>query len=160
LIRDPQHRRGRRVRVARLVTVAAAALLPAVGAALGGCAALERQQPVETEKLLAMAGFQRFPAESDNRDVIPRDIVVQHQGGKLLYIYADPGVCRCVYVGGPEAYAKYREFAVSEAIAADMSIAAPNSASTNGPAWAIWDPHWAPPNAWDGPGVVGLEGAF
>jgi hypothetical protein len=150
------------VDIGRLISVAAAALCPAVAGALGGCAALERQQTVDTEKLLAVAGFQRFAAESDNRHVIHlwRDIVVRRQGGNVLYIYADPRVCRCVYVGGPEAYAKYREFAVSEAIAADMSIAAPNSASPNGPAWAIWDPHWAPPNAWDGLGVVGLEGAF
>jgi hypothetical protein len=141
------------VAIGRLISVAAAALCPAVAGALGGCAALERQQAADTEKLLAVAGFRRFPAASDNRDVIqlPRDIVVRRKGANGLYIYADPRVCRCVYVGGPEAYAKYREFAVSEAITADMSIAAPNSASTNGPAWAIWDPHWAPTDAWDDP---------
>lgn len=134
----------RRVDIGRLISIAAGAFLPAVAGALGGCAALERQQAADTEKLLAVAGFQRFPAASDNRDVIhlPPDIV-RREGANGLYIYADPRVCRCVYVGGPEAYAKYREFAVSEAIAADMSIAAPNSASTNGPAWD--DP--APPPA-------------
>jgi hypothetical protein len=53
--------------------------------------------------------------------------------------------------GDRRAYAKYRELARSEAIAADMSLGHPNSASTNGPAWAAWDPSWAPTDAWDDP---------
>ena len=112
----------------RLISIAAAALLPAVAGALGGCSALQQQQAAETEKLLAAAGFQRFPIATDNREVIhlPRDIVVHHHAGNDLYTYSDARGCRCLYVGGPEAYGRYREYAVSEAIAADMSIPAAN----------------------------------
>src|SRR6266513_2331920 len=42
------------------------ALLILVGA-LGGCAAIERQQAADTEKLLAAAGFQMRPADSAER---------------------------------------------------------------------------------------------
>ena len=122
-------------------------------AALAGCAALAGRQAADTEKLLAAAGFQRVAADSvdsANLYTAPREIVPS-QSGKLAYTYADPDGCRCIYVGGPEAYAKYRELARSEAIAADMSLGAPNSASTNGPAWAAWDPRWAPTDAWDDP---------
>jgi hypothetical protein len=125
-------------------------------AALAGCAALERQEAAYTEKLLSEAGFHRLPAESGRRqqdlaDLPPREVVVRREGVKTVYAYADPQGCRCLYIGGPKAYAKYREFAVSEAIARDMSLAAPNSAATNFPVWAAWDPRWAPTEAWDDP---------
>jgi hypothetical protein len=104
-----------------------------VTAALGGCAALDARRAADTEKLLAAAGFRRAAADSAdpaNLNTAPREIVPHSQGGKLAYTYADPDGCRCIYVGGPQAYAKYRELARSEAIAADMSLGHPNSAAT------------------------------
>ena len=120
-----------------------------LGAALSGCAALERQQAAGTEKLLAAAGFRMIPADSAERQqeiagMPPREIVTHRRGAKTVYSYADAQNCRCLYVGGPKAYRKYREFQVSEDIARDMSTASMNSASTNFPTWASWDPQWAP----------------
>jgi hypothetical protein len=123
-------------------------LLILVGA-LGGCAAIERQEAADTEKLLAASGFRMIPADSAERQqdlasMPPREIVTHRQGAKTVYAYADAQNCRCLYVGGPKAYAKYRQLEVSEDIARDMSTAAMNSASTNFPVWASWDPRWAP----------------
>jgi hypothetical protein len=123
-------------------------------AALGGCAAIERQEAADTEKLLAAAGFRMVPADSAERrqdlaNLPPREIVSHREGAKTVYVYADAQNCRCLYVGGPKAYAKYREFEVSEEIARDMSTASMNSASTNFPVWASWDPQWGPTDwAW------------
>ena len=124
------------------------ALLILVGA-LGGCAAIERQEAVDTEKLLAAAGFQMRPADSAERlqdlaSMPPHTIVARREGAKTVYTYADAQNCRCLYVGGSKAYAEYRRLAVSEEIARDMSAASMNAASMNWNVWGSWDPRWGP----------------
>jgi hypothetical protein len=117
---------------------------------------MERQDAANTEKLLAASGFRRIPADSAERQrdlagLPAREIVTRRQGAKTVYAYADAQNCRCLYVGGPKAYTKYRQFELSEDIAQDMGTAAPNPASTNFPVWASWDAQWAPTDAWDDP---------
>jgi hypothetical protein len=124
------------------------ALLILVGA-LGGCAAIERQEAVDTEKLLAAAGFQMRPADSAERqqdlaNMPPLEIVAHREGAKTVYTYADAQNCHCLYVGGAKAYAEYRRLEVSEEIARDMSAASMNAASMNWNVWGSWDPRWAP----------------
>jgi hypothetical protein len=97
-----------------------------LAASLGACAGLERQQAAGTEKLLAAAGFQRRPADSAERrqdlaSLPMRQMVARHEGAKTLYTYADAQNCGCLYVGGPEAYERYREFEASEEIAQNMN---------------------------------------
>src|SRR5712692_8675090 len=123
-------------------------LLILVGA-LGGCAAIERQEAADTEKLLAAAGFQMRPADSAERrqdlaNMPPLEIVAHREGGKTVYTYADAQNCRCLYVGGAKAYAEYRRLELSEDIARDMSAASMNAASMNWDVWGSWDPRWAP----------------
>jgi hypothetical protein len=123
-------------------------LLILVGA-LGGCAAIERQEAVDTEKLLAAAGFQMRPADSAERQQdlanMPSHTIVAHrEGAETVYTYADAQNCRCLYVGGGRAYAEYRQLEVSEEIARDMSAASMNAASMNWDVWGSWDPRWAP----------------
>jgi hypothetical protein len=117
--------------------------------ALGGCAAIERQEAVDTEKLLAAAGFQMRPADSAERrqdlaSMPPHTIVARREGAKTVYTYADAQTCSCLYVGGGKAYAEYRQLAVSEAIAREMGEASMNAASMNWDVWGSWDPRWAP----------------
>jgi hypothetical protein len=124
------------------------ALLILVGA-LGGCAAIVRQEAVDTEKLLAAAGFEMRPADSAERqqdlaNMPPLRIVTHREGAKTVYTYADAQNCRCLYVGGSKAYAEYRRLAVSEEIARDMSAASMNAASMNWNVWGSWDPRWGP----------------
>jgi hypothetical protein len=116
---------------------------------LCGCAAIERQEAADTEKLLAAAGFQIRPADSAERqqdlaNMPPLRIVAHHEGAKTVYTYADAQNCRCLYVGGPKEYSEYRRLAVSEAIARDMSVGSTNAASMNWDVWGAWDPRWAP----------------
>jgi hypothetical protein len=119
-----------------------------LAAALGGCAAIERQDAAGTEKLLAAAGFRAIPANSAERQrdlaSLPREVVLRHGGGRTVYIYADARNCRCLYVGGPNDYAKYLELQVSEDIAGDTSAGSTSSAPTSFPVPASWEPQWEP----------------
>ena len=116
-----------------------AALILAV--ALGGCAALERQDALDTEKLLAAAGFQKRPADTPERqqdlaNMPPRRLVVdRRQGAQTIYTYADAQGCRCLYVGDAKAYDEFRRLAVSEAIAQDMTEVSINPALMRSGSW-------------------------
>jgi len=108
--------------------------------ALGGCAAIEQQDALDTEKLLAAAGFQMRPADTAERQqdlahMPPRRLVVHRGGAQTVYTYADAQNCRCLYVGEAKAYGEFRRLAVSEAIARDMSEVSMNPVLMN---WGVW----------------------
>jgi hypothetical protein len=116
----------------------------AISAALllcaGGCAAIERQDALDTEKLLAAAGFQMHPADTAERrqelaNMPPRRIVVHREGAQTVYTYADAQNCRCLYVGEAKAYDEFRRLALSEAIAQDMSEVSMNPVLMR---WGVW----------------------
>jgi hypothetical protein len=126
-------------------TLRRAGTLLLLAGALGGCAALERQEVADTEKLLAAAGFEMRPADSAERqqdlaNMPPFEVVARRRGEKTVYTYADPQNCRCLYVGAPEAFAEYRRLALSEAIALDMSEVSLNPTFMSWGAWGAWYP--------------------
>lgn len=66
------------------------------------------------ENNLAVAGFLVRPANTPERRAmlarLPAHKFVQHaKGDTVQYVYADPSVCKCLYVGSQAAYAKYQE---------------------------------------------------
>ena len=72
--------------------------------------------------MLAAAGFQMRPVDTaevqeDLRSILPHRIVSRTKDGNVVYMYADPDKCHCVYVGGSKEYSEYerrrleREFA-------------------------------------------------
>jgi len=74
----------------------AATLLAIIAATLGGCDKFERYQELDTERLLATAGFERLPLQD------PAGLQAHY-----AYVYADPRYCGCLYVGDADAYAEY-----------------------------------------------------
>jgi len=42
------------------------------------------------------------------RRLPPDKLVTRTRGGKLYYVYADPQICRCAYVGTPAAYQAFQ----------------------------------------------------
>ena len=73
--------------------------------AVASCAASVR----EKEDMLAAAGFRLRPADTPQRVAAltalpPHRFVRRTVDGRVTYLYADPTVCRCLYVGGQEAY--------------------------------------------------------
>jgi hypothetical protein len=89
---------------------------------LAGCAALRGIQAKDTEQLLAAAGFRAEPADTparlaDLEERPPLKLVPQSKDGQVVYRYADPYRCRCVYVGGPAEYSAYERLVVDKRIA-------------------------------------------
>ena len=77
-----------------------------------GCATIQRHEIADQERLLTTAGFQIRPADAPELQPdlgsMPRHrIVTRTKDGRVVYMYADPDDCRCVYVGGDKEYAEY-----------------------------------------------------
>jgi hypothetical protein len=91
----------------KVIVLALVAALP-----LTGCAAIQRSEARGEEYWLAVAGFHAEPADTpaklaNLRAMPPRRLVSQEMDGNVVYSYADPDYCQCMYVGGPEEYSAY-----------------------------------------------------
>lgn len=120
----------------------------ALGIALitGGCATVRRHEAMDTEMLLAAAGFIQRPADTEekltNLKAMPALKLVSHsKDGHIVYTYADPYSCRCLYVGGPQNYQEYQRLAVERQIARDKRIAAEQMRQAVMD-WTLWGPWW------------------
>lgn len=93
--------------------------MPALAACLAAAMALSAcatpQQRVEQrEDLLSAAGFTIRPANTPARQqamakLPPHHFVQRTHGDQVVYLYADPLVCNCLYIGTQEAYGRYRQ---------------------------------------------------
>ena len=89
------------------------ALLVAVPMLLAtACAAIQRFEVKDTERMLVAAGFHMRIADTpesqeDLRSITPHRIVSRTKDGNVVYMYADPDDCHCVYVGGSKEYSEY-----------------------------------------------------
>jgi len=115
----------------------------AVAVMLTGCAAIQRSEARSTEQLLAAAGFVMRPADTAERQqhlaaLPPYRLEGRTKDGKVVYTYADPGGCQCLYVGGSKEYSEYQRLRVERQIAADEAWAAQYSQMD----WGIWGPWW------------------
>jgi hypothetical protein len=102
-------------------TVPLLALLAAPALLAGGCAAIQRYEERDTERMLAAAGFHTRPADTperqeDLRSIPPHRIVSRTKDGSVVYIYADPDNCHCLYVGGNKEYSEYERLRVQREI--------------------------------------------
>ena len=123
------------------MNLARAALLLAAPALLGaGCAAIQRYDTRETERLLAAAGFQIRIADTSERQqelrsMPPHRIVRSTNDGNAVYTYADPDTCHCVYVGGDKEYSEYGRLVTLEreyARARSLGGASPSGGARGG----------------------------
>lgn len=86
-----------------------------------GCAAIRRFEVRDTEEMLVAAGFQMRLADTpelqqDLRSTPPYRIVSRTKDHDVVYMYADPDNCRCVYVGGNKEYSEYQRRRVEREI--------------------------------------------
>jgi hypothetical protein len=104
----------------RISSVNRTAVLLAVAVHLGaGCAVVQRLETREIERMLAAAGFHSYPADTperkeDLRSMPPHRIVRRITDSNVVYTYADPDDCRCVYVGGDKEYSEYERLRVTK----------------------------------------------
>jgi hypothetical protein len=135
-----------------------------VGIGLLAACATQQSTTEHTEQMLAAAGFVEKPADTPKRQarlasLAPYHLMAQviHAGGQdtVGYVYADPNFCHCVYVGHPEAYARYQQLAFQEHLAQEQ-IAAEEMEDNDVFGWDDWGPY----PYWGGGGVVVVRGGF
>jgi hypothetical protein len=91
---------------------------------LGALAANQMQQRVimRRERNLSVAGFVEHHADTPDLqtklDLLPPHLVVQRVHGETIrYVYADPEVCDCYYVGSQQAYDLYQKLRLAPHLA-------------------------------------------
>src|SRR2546423_5921801 len=94
----------------------------AVAMILTGCATIRSSEARSTEQLLAAAGFVMRPADTAERQQRlaarpPYRLESHAKDGKAVYTYADPGTCKCLYVGGSKEYSEYQRLKLERQIA-------------------------------------------
>ena len=101
-----------------------------VGFLLGiaGCTT-PQQQVSQKEDLLSAAGFQVRVADSPHRiaamkSLPPNKFVERVRNGQPVYQYADPLVCRCVYLSTQQNWAAYRQEVFAEQLASEAQMTA------------------------------------
>ena len=126
------------------VRTTAAVLALATMLPLGGCATMRAQQAQQTEDLLAAAGFRVKPADTPEKlahlkTLPPYKVQTRTREGNVVYSYADPDNCKCLYVGCPKEYQEYKRLEVQKQIADEQRMTAEDAemASMN---WGLWGP--------------------
>jgi len=130
-------------------------ILAASFLAFSACAAIQNQNAMDTERLLAASGFQMRLADTPEKlahlqTLSQRKLVPHPHDGKVYYVYADAGYCQCVYIGNENAYQRYQQIAMQKEIADEQRMAAEMNAnaSMNWGLWGPWGP-WGPAGPWE-----------
>jgi hypothetical protein len=130
-------------------TLTGHARLPLVGVlllagALSGCQT-EQQRVEQREDLLSAAGFVVKPANTPERKAMlarlpAHKFVMRQNGDTIHYVYADPLVCGCLYVGTQQAYNQYKANQLAQQLADEQQMSAQmySDPAWNWNAWGPW----------------------
>ncbi|HZZ14048.1 MAG TPA: hypothetical protein VFE79_25435 [Paraburkholderia sp.] len=119
----------------------------AVGLASLLCAcATPVERANEKNDLLAAAGFQIVPVTTDEQrlelqTLPPNRVVQKSQKDKLVFLYADPYACGCLYVGDQRAWDNYKREQLQQNLVTQerMNAEMNENAAWN---WSMWGPGW------------------
>ncbi len=114
-----------------------------VGTGLAGCMTA-RQEVAAKEDHLAAAGFIVRPANTPERQAMlnrlpPHQFVQRARGDEIHYVYADPLVCDCLYVGTQQAYNQYKLYVQQKNLLDEQQDTALMYADP-GWRWGAWGP--------------------
>ncbi len=110
---------------------------------LSGCQT-PQQAVTQKEDNLAAAGFLVRPANTPERQAMLSKLPANHfvqrvRGNDVHYVYADPLVCNCLYVGSQQAYGAYKLHQQQQNIASEQQLTA-SEYSDAGWNWGAWEP--------------------
>ena len=110
--------------------------------ALAGCAMFQQDAIIDRENTLSAAGFTVRPAATAQQQLmiatLPANRVSQRfEGNKVSYLYPDPVVCHCLYIGGQEAFGRYQQMQMQRRVASDQLQAAQLNADFAWD-WSAW----------------------
>lgn len=116
----------------------------ALALAVGACQTATVQ---DKENMLTAAGFVPKPADTPAKlaklkSFPPHKFAQVPQNGQMVYVYADPNICKCMYFGTQANYAQYRQMVFAQNIANEQQM----TAMMNQDAafdWGMWG--WGPP---------------
>ena len=95
-----------------------------------------------TEQLLAAAGFEKKVADTPAKlahlgTLTPaRKLVTHRRDGQLYYVYADPEVCKCLYVGTAAQY----QLALEKRRQTEQLVAMQQRPDDDTVIWSVWGP--------------------
>jgi hypothetical protein len=118
-------------------------ILAAFGLCLAVTACGDNSKAVmNKEDMLAASGFKFVPANTPARQeafrrLPPHKFVREVKGDRVLYVYADPTICVCIYVGGQKAYGTYQARRLDKRIADQQAAVAADMYMTNWD-WTMW----------------------
>lgn len=123
--------------------------LRSIPAAIGLCLAATAcsgdgsKAVMNKEDMLVASGFKFVPANTQERQTAfrrlpPHKFVREVKGDKVLYVYADPTICVCIYVGGQRAYGNYRARVFDKQIADEQVTVANDMYYMNNWDWTPW----------------------
>ncbi|HTB48253.1 MAG TPA: hypothetical protein VK741_31845 [Acetobacteraceae bacterium] len=112
--------------------------LVALCAALSACSQVQNK-----EDMLAAAGFTLVPANTPQRQASlsslpPHKFVHQVRNNAVIFTYADPTICDCLYIGNQAAYDRYRQNVFQQNIANEQETTAQIYQMDWGPWGAGW----------------------
>ena len=118
-----------------MIRIRSALAFFALCAALSACA----NQVQNKEDMLAAAGFTLVPANTPQRQASlaslpPHKFVHQVRNNAVIFTYADPTICDCLYVGNQAAYDRYRQDVFAKNIANEQQM----TAQINEMNWGPW----------------------
>jgi hypothetical protein len=115
--------------------------------AIHGITGCRTQIIQDKEDSLAAAGFILRPANTPERIAMlkrlpPNRFLRREKGDVVHYVYADPLVCSCLYVGTQQAYSQYLRDRQQKEIADQQQLTAEeySDAAWNWGAWGPWGP--------------------
>lgn len=146
-------RPGRNHALARLPSAAACGI--ALLTMLGGCAT-PQQVVAAKEDSLAAAGFTQIPANTPRRMAMlsrlpPNRFIRRVHGDNVTYVYGDPLVCDCLYVGSQQAYGQYVAVKQQQQIANEQALNAEQYSDGQWD-WGGWGDGFYGPSFGYGPG--------
>jgi hypothetical protein len=146
-------KRSLRRRCSRYPLRVAASLIVIIGA-LSACETLQ-QRISDRESQLAAAGFVVRPANTPEREAmlkrLPENrVLMRVRGDRVHYVYADPLVCNCLWVGSQQAYQQFKRDLQQRQLADEQLLTA-QTYSDSAWNWGLWGP-WPPGFGWYGPG--------
>ena len=116
-------------------------------AILGLCAAVAACQTTQQsignkEDMMAAAGFKFVPANTPARQASFKNLPAHKfsreiKNGQVFYVYPDPTVCVCLYVGSQAAYSRYQANVFQKNLADEQQMTA-NINSMNDWDWGPW----------------------
>ena len=99
---------------------------------------------MNNEDMMTASGFKFVPVNTPARQAAfktlpPHQFVRQIKDGKVIYVYADPTICACLYVGGQKAYGTYNRRRLDKRLADEQAQAAAENQMVVSEMYGGWD---------------------